>query len=228
MRIGVIASSGGSAFDSLQKILKTTYPDDTFLVVTDRACGIENLCAQNRINHTRLIATDNRAFSSAARDWFQAQGGVDLVLLFFTRLVTEEIFSTFPTFNIHPSLLPAFSGFRPLERALQKQVRFIGATAHAVDETTDGGPVVAQVTMPIHPTDDLERLGKYSYIQKVYLAVLLVEMQRRGALRRDRSGKITVASSLPASDRCNPWIDRGPLWDALLQFQAAEGVEALK
>ncbi|MBY0369525.1 hypothetical protein K2X33_02490, partial [bacterium] len=219
MRIGVIASSGGSAFDSMRRVLSGVYgAQDSYYVVTDRPCGVEALCQQAGIPHTRISEPDNTRFSERARDWFQAQGGVDTVLLYFLRLVTPEIYQTYLTFNVHPSLLPAFPGFNPIERAVQKQVRFLGATAHVVDAQTDGGAVVAQVTMPIAAGEDLARLHKYSFIQKVYLSVLVVEMCRQG----------TLGQTLPFTDRCNPSLSNPGLWNALLELQRSEGVEALR
>lgn len=46
--------------------------------------------------------------------------------------------------NIHPSLLPAFPGAAPYRQALERGVKFIGATAHFADESLDGGPIIAQ------------------------------------------------------------------------------------
>ena len=46
--------------------------------------------------------------------------------------------------NIHPSLLPSFPGAAPYRQALERGVKFIGATAHFADESLDGGPIIAQ------------------------------------------------------------------------------------
>lgn len=229
MRIGVVASSGGSAFDSMRQILADAGQGSyEYFVATDRSCGIEALCRQNKIQHQRFEIADNGEFSRSAADWFESFGGVDIVLLYFLRLVTGEIYNRFATFNIHPSLLPAFRGFNPIERAFRQQVRFLGATAHLVNEKPDGGPLVAQVTMPVGPATSMDQFRKYSFIQKVYLSVLLVEMRRHGLFRRDSAGQIVVSPDLPITDRCNPRIECGELWKTLLQFQTEQGVEVLR
>ncbi len=215
MRIGIIASSGGATFDMARQILADISAPE-FCVVTDRACGIEAICAEHGIPHTRIESKDNKVFSALARQWFRAQGSVDFVLLYFLRLITEELFEAFPTFNIHPSLLPAFTGFNPIERAAQSQVRFLGATAHRVDASKDAGPIVAQVTMPIPPSASIEQLHHYSFVQKVYLSVLLAEMAKSG-----------WTQTAKFSDRCNPQVEDPALWNRLLQFQRGEGVEVL-
>ena len=52
--------------------------------------------------------------------------------------------------NIHHSFLPAFVGARPYERAYERGVKIIGATAHYVTEDLDAGPIIEQDVMRIH------------------------------------------------------------------------------
>ena len=47
--------------------------------------------------------------------------------------------------NIHPSLLPSFKGLNTHERALNAGTKKSGCTIHFVDESLDGGPIIAQV-----------------------------------------------------------------------------------
>jgi phosphoribosylglycinamide formyltransferase-1 len=46
--------------------------------------------------------------------------------------------------NVHPSLLPAFPGVRPIEQALEHGVKVMGVTVHFVDEGVDSGPIILQ------------------------------------------------------------------------------------
>jgi phosphoribosylglycinamide formyltransferase-1 len=62
--------------------------------------------------------------------------------------------------NIHPSLLPAFRGLGTHRRALQEGVSEHGASVHLVNEELDGGPVIAQVKIPVLPDDTEERLAQ--------------------------------------------------------------------
>ena len=61
--------------------------------------------------------------------------------------------------NIHPSLLPAFPGLEAQQQALDHGVKTSGCTVHFVDETLDGGPVIAQRTVLICETDTVESLS---------------------------------------------------------------------
>jgi formyltetrahydrofolate deformylase len=67
-----------------------------------------------------------------------------------------------PVINIHHSFLPAFAGARPYERAKERGVKLIGATAHYVTEELDAGPIIEQGVSRVCHSDtaaDLERRG---------------------------------------------------------------------
>jgi phosphoribosylglycinamide formyltransferase-1 len=55
--------------------------------------------------------------------------------------------------NIHPSLLPAFTGLHTHQRALDAGCKFAGATVHHVTAELDVGPILAQAVVPVLGTD---------------------------------------------------------------------------
>ncbi len=61
--------------------------------------------------------------------------------------------------NIHPSLLPAFKGVDTHHRALVAGVKMHGASVHFVDETLDGGPLIAQAAVAVDSNDDDDSLA---------------------------------------------------------------------
>jgi formyltetrahydrofolate deformylase len=67
-----------------------------------------------------------------------------------------------PVINIHHSFLPAFEGAGPYERAKERGVKLVGATAHYVTEELDAGPIIEQDVVRVSHRDDaagLARLG---------------------------------------------------------------------
>ena len=93
----------------------------------------------------------DRALVAALRE-----AGVELVLLAgFDRLVTSVLLDAFPLriMNIHPALLPAFTGLDAQRQALAYGVKLAGATVHFVDEHTDHGPIIVQGAVAIAPED---------------------------------------------------------------------------
>ncbi len=71
-------------------------------------------------------------------------------------MIGPQVLAAYPDriLNTHPSLLPAFPGAHAVRDALAAGVKVTGATVHLVDETLDGGPIVAQEAVPILPGDD--------------------------------------------------------------------------
>jgi formyltetrahydrofolate deformylase len=65
-----------------------------------------------------------------------------------------------PVMNIHHSFLPAFAGAAPYERARERGVKIIGATAHYVTEELDAGPIVEQDVARVSHADEVPALQR--------------------------------------------------------------------
>ncbi|MHB8167931.1 MAG: phosphoribosylglycinamide formyltransferase [Sulfuricella sp.] len=86
----------------------------------------------------------------------------DLVVLAgFMRILTPNFVSDYNgrLINIHPSLLPAFTGLNTHARALTEGVKIHGCTVHFVTTNLDKGPIIAQAAVPVLPDDTEETLG---------------------------------------------------------------------
>ncbi len=224
MIIGIVASSNGGVFSSVASTFSKYYGDISFRVITDRACGIEEYCQRKSIEHIRIEENDNVLFSKRAQIYFAANK-VDFVVLFFVRLVTSDLFKKLPVFNLHPSLLPAFTGFNPEKQALLHNVRYIGATAHIVDESVDGGPIIAQTVMPLKPRCELEYAMKHTYLQKCYLFLLLIDMCQKKLFTGDISQlhDVVAGAYVKGIDRANPCIEDSRLVDVFKEIENREG-----
>ncbi len=228
MKIGIIGSSGGSAFNEVVSILQTVPGGKyEYLVITDRACGLESICVSKNINKYRIEEKNNRLFSIEAKHIFDRHGGVDIILLFFSRLVTRELFGNYPTFNIHPALLPAFKGLNAVKKALKEKVRFLGCTLHVVDESVDGGIIIAQSSIPIKSNYTEAILNKISFIQKVYLSLLLIELFGTHNLQVTEQGDVLIVDNLTYSDRFNPCISNPWFLKGLIELQKREKIEVI-
>ena len=87
---------------------------------------------------------------------------VDLICLAgYMRLLSPYFIDAFRgrILNIHPSLLPSFPGLDAQQQALDHGVKFTGCTVHFVDETLDGGPIIAQRVVPVLDGDTVETLS---------------------------------------------------------------------
>lgn len=188
MKLGVIFSSGGSAFFGAYSILfgAGKLKANEVSIITDRQCGAEKTAIEYGIECKRISDTSNEAFSQSAASELTA-AGCDLVLLYFSRLVTPKLHEDLSCMNIHPSILPAFPGFGALAQAQEGAVRMVGATLHRVTEAVDGGPIVAQVVSPVSPGMELATLQRISFVQKVYLTLVAVDLAESGLMLNDLS-----------------------------------------
>lgn len=87
---------------------------------------------------------------------------VDFVCLAgYMRLLSTHFLSVYHNriLNIHPSLLPAFPGLDAQRQALEHGAKFTGCTVHFVDQTLDGGPIIAQQIVPVLEDDTEETLS---------------------------------------------------------------------
>lgn len=93
-------------------------------------------------------------------------GKVDfLILARYMQILEPFLVNAYPQqiINIHHSFLPAFVGANPYQRAFDRGVKLIGATAHYVTASLDEGPIIAQDVIHCDhrdTRDDLERKGK--------------------------------------------------------------------
>jgi formyltetrahydrofolate deformylase len=93
-------------------------------------------------------------------------GNCDLVVLArYMQIVSAEFLERLgaPAINIHHSFLPAFAGANPYDRALERGVKVIGATAHYVTADLDEGPIIEQDIARVSHRDareDLVRIGR--------------------------------------------------------------------
>jgi formyltetrahydrofolate deformylase len=95
-----------------------------------------------------------------------AEHEVDLVVLArYMQILTPKFIGAYPNriINIHHSFLPAFVGANPYQRAHDRGVKIIGATAHYVTEELDAGPIINQdVAYVTHwdTAEDMVRIGR--------------------------------------------------------------------
>ena len=225
MHVGVVSSSNGETFAQMCRGVE--HLPVSFTVITDRPCGIEAL-ARERDLPCRRIDGDRDAFSSAAAEELRAQSA-DLVLLYFNRLVGPQLYAAFPTYNIHPSLLPAFPGFGALEGAQERAVRYVGATLHLATEHADSGPIVAQVSAAVWPPCSARELDELSFVQRVYLSLLCVELGLDDALDVDpAAGTARHVARRPYSDRANPALQDPGMLALIDELEAARARKATR
>lgn len=120
-----------------------------------RATGIETAV----LDHRRYASREDFDAALAAR--IDAHEPALVVLAGFMRVLTAGFVEHYRgrLINIHPSLLPAFTGLDTHRRALEAGVRVHGCTVHFVTPDLDGGPIIAQAAVPVLAGDDAASLA---------------------------------------------------------------------
>jgi formyltetrahydrofolate deformylase len=120
-------------------------------------------------------------------------GECDMVVLArYMQILTSEFLDRVgvPVINIHHSFLPAFAGAGPYEKAKQRGVKLVGATAHYVTEELDAGPIIEQDVVRVSHDDDVATLIRQG--AEVERAVLARAVQWHCQDRVLRHGNTTV------------------------------------
>jgi len=127
---------------------------------------------------------DRDSFSATLADTLEDAGAKGVVLAGFMRILAPSFVERFAgrILNIHPSLLPAFPGARAVENALKYGVKMTGVTVHFVDEKVDHGPIVAQLTVPVHDEDTVQTLHERIQAEEHLLYPRVVEAFVSGRL----------------------------------------------
>ncbi|SFB80301.1 phosphoribosylglycinamide formyltransferase-1 [Polaromonas sp. OV174] len=84
-----------------------------------------------------------------------------VVLAGFMRILTPGFVQHYAgrLINIHPSLLPAFTGLNTHQRAIDAGCQVAGATVHQVTAELDHGDILAQAVVPLLPGDTAQALA---------------------------------------------------------------------
>ena len=166
IRCVVLISGRGS---NLSAILKATqspdYPATIVGVVANKAEAPGLQLARDAGILTSVVPNDDYADRASYDQALQVAVDAyqpDLVILAgFMRILTPGFVTHFQNrmINIHPSLLPSFTGLQTHQRALDAGVRLHGCTVHFVTAELDHGPVVIQAAVPVLDGDDEDSLS---------------------------------------------------------------------
>lgn len=165
-RIVVLISGRGSNMQAIVNACEQgQFEAEVVLVISNRpdAAGLEYAKRQG----IKTAVCDHKDYPK--RDQFDSELGKIIeaakpdwiVLAGFMRILGAELVQQFVgrMINIHPSMLPKYPGLNTHERALAAGDTEHGATVHFVIPELDAGPVIEQVSIPIHTADTADSLA---------------------------------------------------------------------
>jgi phosphoribosylglycinamide formyltransferase-1 len=161
----VLISGNGSNLQAIIDAAKNDLPIQIAAVISNRAdafglqrassAGIETVI----LNHQEY--PDRASYDRALMPLIDQFSPGLVVLAGFMRILTEEFVRHYMgrLLNIHPSLLPSYTGLHTHQRALDAGDIIHGVTIHFVTEDLDGGPLIAQAQVTVLPQDDADSLA---------------------------------------------------------------------
>jgi phosphoribosylglycinamide formyltransferase 1 len=206
LRVAVLASGRGSNFEA---IVKANLPIELIGVFSEKpAARVLALAREHDVPAVALDAkkyTDRKAFD---RDFFGriAEARPDLLVLAgFMRVIDEAVIAVWHgrAINIHPSLLPKYTGLRTHQRAIDARDRIHGASVHFVTAELDGGPVIAQAELEIRDNDNAESLAERLLPLEHRLLVATVDATARGRVALGERGVVFDGTTLNRPLRLN-------------------------
>ena len=168
LRVAVLLSGSGTSLENLFEHIDRGLPAQVVCVLASKksAYGLER--AERRgvpaIAVPRRAHPDVATFNDALHAALEPQAPDLVCLLGF--LSPFELRGRYEgrALNVHPALIPAFSGkgfygHRVHEAVLEKGVKVTGATVHFVSEGYDEGPILLQGTVPVEEDDTPDSLA---------------------------------------------------------------------
>jgi len=166
-RIAVLASGRGSNFQAIIEAIRREQILATCVaLITDNpeAYAIER--AKNAGIPVKVIDYSSfpsrETYEQALLAAMQEVNADLFVLAGYMRILGDDIVRSFPgkMMNIHPALLPSFTGLHAQLQALNYGVRVSGCTVHFVDESLDCGPIILQRCVAVLDGDDEDSLAE--------------------------------------------------------------------
>lgn len=160
-KLGVLISGGGTNLQAIIDACESGQLNAEIVLIVSNASKAYGLERGKKHGITTLISRNDEEI----RDAFKEAGAELLVLAGYLRTVTPTLIEAYPDriINIHPSLIPAFSGkgyygLKVHEGVIKRGVQITGATTHIVNDALDEGRILKQECLRVHPDDTAETL----------------------------------------------------------------------
>lgn len=165
-RVAILISGGGSNMVALAQDMDADHPAEPILVLSNvaDAGGLKkasDMGIPTAVVDHRPYKGDRAAFEDELHKTLEIVNPDIICLAGFMRILTPNFISKWEgkMLNIHPSILPLFTGLHTHERALEAGMAVHGCTVHSVTAELDGGPILGQAVIPVHATDTADDLA---------------------------------------------------------------------
>jgi phosphoribosylglycinamide formyltransferase 1 len=201
----LISGSGSNLQTFIDQCACGELPADIACVISNKASAYGLERAQIAGIPTRVIEhryyPERADFDAALADVIDSYQPDLVVLAGFMRILTPGFVNQFlgRLINIHPSLLPKYTGLHTHQRAIDAGDSEAGATVHFVTAELDGGPAIIQASVMIEANDDAVSLAQKVLIQEHHIFPLAAKWFLQNRLQLTDEGVYLDNKKLPVT-----------------------------
>lgn len=208
MRLVVLISGRGS---NMEALLRAQLPVEFVAVISNKAdakgleIAREHGIATVVLNHKGF--SSRGAYDAKLAEIIDGYGAELICLAGFMRILTDEFVQRYAgrMINVHPSLLPSFTGLDTHARAIAAGVKLHGCTVHYVTPELDVGPIIVQAAVPVLDGDTADTLAARVLEQEHRIYPQAVRWIAEGRVELTGDGRAHVrATAAPDSALISP------------------------
>jgi methionyl-tRNA formyltransferase len=202
MHIGV-AATPDVAIPTLDWLLQSEYSLDLVITQPDKPAGRGRTLTQSVVGDWAVAHDISLIKPNSPEDLIGKIEKLDLILTIGYGVLLPEHILGLPKYgflNLHFSLLPAYRGAAPAQRALQNGELKTGVTVFQLDKGMDTGPIYSQATIDIKSSwRSVELLNELANIgaQTVSEALQLV---KQGQTPTIQNGTVSIAPKISKAE----------------------------
>ena len=164
-KVAILISGGGSNMVSLvEKMYKSQFAWPSLVLSNKKSVtGLEKAKALKIptacVEPEKVKGFDLRFESVIQKELRNHR--IDIICLAgFLKVLSKEFVDVWQgnILNIHPSLLPKYTGLHTHEQVLKNNENLTGCTVHEVTHKLDCGRILGQATVPVLPNDTVQSL----------------------------------------------------------------------
>lgn len=212
VKLGVLVSGSGSNLQSIIDNIEKGFLEAVIAVVVSNnpdAFALERA----KTHHIQSIVikhhdyVNREDFDMEMINVLQSYSVELVVMAGFMRVLSPSFLQAFPMkiMNIHPALLPSFSGIRAQKRAVEYGVKFSGCTVHFADEGVDTGPIIIQAIVPAYHDDTEDSLAARILREEHKIYPQAIQFYAEGRIEvAGRKVRIKGSDRIPETPLYNP------------------------
>ncbi len=172
LNLAILISGRGSNMEAILKsIKKKKIPINPAVVISNKSdaaglkiakkLGVNTEVVDSSKYKGKRLEYDKKLMLILNKYGVTSKNGL-VCLAGFMRIISPQFVRKYKNriLNIHPALLPSFSGLQAQEQAIKFGAKFSGCTVHFADEGVDSGPIIIQAVVKVNDSDTEGSLSK--------------------------------------------------------------------